>query len=87
MNELILAEGAEIDHASVLKLVRAHQLDIEEFGRVRFEIQPFETSGKTGSPVLGSQEQQEFCPIAFETRKGSALPQGGFAKATSRRTK
>lgn len=26
---------------------------------------------------------EEFGPIAFETRKGAALPQGGFAKATT----
>ena len=25
---------------------------------------------------------EEFGPLAFETRKGKALPQGGFAKAT-----
>jgi phage antirepressor YoqD-like protein len=28
-------------------------------------------------------EIKEFGPIAFETRKGAALPQGGFAKATT----
>lgn len=27
-------------------------------------------------------ELEEFGPLAFETRKGAALPQGGFAKAT-----
>ena len=42
---IIIADGTEIEHASVLKLVRTYADDLEEFGRVRFEIQPFETPG------------------------------------------
>lgn len=48
-----ISSGTKNEHASVIKLVRTYQSDLEEFG-----------------------------PIGFETRKGSALPQGGFAKAT-----
>lgn len=40
-----IADGISRDHASVIRLVREHLEDIEDFGRVRFEIQPFETSG------------------------------------------
>lgn len=35
---LAIAEGAELDHASVIKLVRTYLADLEEFGLVGFEI-------------------------------------------------
>ncbi len=44
---LAVAEGTEIEHASVIKLVRTYLTDLEEFGRVRFETRPFETAGGT----------------------------------------
>lgn len=37
---LAIAEGTENDHASVIKLVRNYQNDLEEFGLLRFEIRP-----------------------------------------------
>lgn len=40
-----VANGTRNEHASVLLLVRKHLADFEEFGRVRFEIAPFETAG------------------------------------------
>lgn len=45
VSSLTIAEGAGVEHASVMKLVRAHLSDLEEFGRVGFEIAPFETAG------------------------------------------
>lgn len=36
---LAIAEGTELDHASVIKLVRNYQNDLEEFGPLGFEIQ------------------------------------------------
>lgn len=42
---LAIAEGTLNDHASVIKLVRTYQADLEDFGRVGFEIQPFATAG------------------------------------------
>lgn len=44
---LIVAEGTESQHASVIRLVRDNIADFEEFGGVGFEIQPFETAGGT----------------------------------------
>jgi len=51
-NELVvstfdIAEQTNNDHASVVKLVRNYQADFESFGRVGFEIAPFETAGGT----------------------------------------
>ncbi|VVO22929.1 Rha family transcriptional regulator [Pseudomonas fluorescens] len=40
-----IAAGTENEHASVIKLVRTYQADLEEFGRVLFEVEPFETAG------------------------------------------
>ncbi|WP_198116903.1 phage regulatory protein/antirepressor Ant [Massilia rhizosphaerae] len=40
-----IASGTANTHEAVIKLVRTHQKDFEEFGRVRFEIEPFETAG------------------------------------------
>ena len=37
---LMISEGTENDHASVIKLVRTYLNDLEEFGLVRFEIRP-----------------------------------------------
>jgi phage regulator Rha-like protein len=40
-----VAAAAGLQHASVIKLVREHLADFEEFGRVRFQIAPFATAG------------------------------------------
>lgn len=39
-NTLAIAEGTESDHASVIRLVRKHLADLEEFGLLGFEIRP-----------------------------------------------
>ena len=46
---LAIALGTGTDHASTIKLIRTYQTDLEEFGRVRFQIQPFWTPGGTQS--------------------------------------
>ena len=43
---LVIAEGTGNEHASVIRLVRNALADFEEFGRVGFEIAPFETAGR-----------------------------------------
>jgi len=43
----IIAKEINGSHEPVIKLTRKYQADLEEFGRVRFEIQPFETAGGT----------------------------------------
>lgn len=44
---MIVAEGTGAQHSSVIRLVRDNMCDFEEFGRVGFEIEPFETAGGT----------------------------------------
>lgn len=46
---MIVAEGTGSQHSSVIRLVRDNVCDFEEFGRVGFEIEPFETAGGTQS--------------------------------------
>lgn len=39
----IIAEGVGNEHKAVIQLVRNYLTDLEEFGRVTFEMRPFET--------------------------------------------
>ncbi|MCP3022278.1 hypothetical protein [Cupriavidus basilensis] len=49
---IAIAEGTKSEHASVIALVRRYVADLEEFGGVRFEIEPFATAGGNLCPVL-----------------------------------
>ena len=49
---LVIAEGTQIQHASVLRVVRDNEQDFEEFGRVGFQIRPFETAGGTQTRTI-----------------------------------
>ena len=46
---LVIAEGTQAQHRAVLQLIRQNTEDFEDFGRVAFEMQPFETAGGTQS--------------------------------------
>ena len=41
----IIAQGAGVEHASVIKLIKNYRDDISEFGRVGFQIVPLATNG------------------------------------------
>lgn len=47
VSSLIVAARTENQHASVIKIVRDKLPELERFGRVGFEIAPFETAGGT----------------------------------------
>ncbi|ENO82043.1 prophage antirepressor [Thauera sp. 27] len=40
-----IAEGTDVEHKAVIQLARTYLPDLEEFGRVTFEMRPFETAG------------------------------------------
>jgi phage regulator Rha-like protein len=42
---LAIAEGVEMEHKSVIQLIRKYVSSLQEFGRVAFEIEPFDTAG------------------------------------------
>lgn len=56
---LAIAAVTQVEHASVIKLVRSYQSDLEEFGRVRFEIAPFETAGGTQQREVAILNEQQ----------------------------
>ncbi len=47
VSSLVVAENVSYEHRTVLQLIRQNTEDLEEFGRVTFEMRPFETSGGT----------------------------------------
>lgn len=56
---VIIAENTNNTHQAMLKLVRGYLNDFEVFGRVGFEIQPFETNGgnqKREVAILNEQQ-------------------------------
>ncbi|WP_334473755.1 Rha family transcriptional regulator [Arsenophonus sp. PmNCSU2021_1] len=44
-NSLAIAQGVRRDHDTIIKLIDRNREDLEEFGRVGFEIRPFQTNG------------------------------------------
>ncbi|MDH4572447.1 hypothetical protein CUR86_08245 [Salinicola acroporae] len=54
-----IAEGVDRDHASVIRLVREHMEDLEDFGRVGFEIVPFTTAGGTQRREVASLNEPQ----------------------------
>ncbi|RJX81287.1 Rha family transcriptional regulator [Pseudomonas sp. LS-2] len=53
---LAIADGCEVDHASVIKLVRTYQSDLGEFGEVGFEIRPNPQGSPTEYALLNEQQ-------------------------------
>lgn len=56
---VIIAENTNNTHQAMLKLVRGYLNDFEAFGRIGFEIQPFETNGgiqKREIAILNEQQ-------------------------------
>lgn len=63
---LAIAEGTTNTHEAVIKLVRTYTADLEQFGRVRFEIRPFETAGGMQQREIALlNEQQSALVIAY----------------------
>lgn len=69
---LIIAEGAGIEHASIMKLIRNNLNDFNEFGRVRFEIQPFETAGGIQKRELAILNEQQ-ATLLFSYMRNSEI--------------
>lgn len=52
-SHISIAEGMEVTQDSSLQLIKRYKADLEEFGRVRFQIVPFQTKG-------GVQKHKEY---------------------------
>lgn len=58
---LAIAEGCEVDHASIIKLVRNYANDLEEFGILDFKSE--NQTGNTGGIKRTSQTQTTLTPF------------------------
>ncbi|WP_081280912.1 phage antirepressor KilAC domain-containing protein [Stenotrophomonas maltophilia] len=56
---LTIAENTDNEHKSVIQLVRTYVSDLEEFGRVRFEMRPFATAGGTQTREIAELNEQQ----------------------------
>lgn len=56
---LAIAQGTEVEHKAVIQLVRNYLADLEEFGRVAFEMAPFETAGGTQKREVAILNEQQ----------------------------
>jgi len=59
VTSLTIAEHTRNQHASVLRIIRDNSSDLNEFGRVGFEIQPFETVGGTQRREVAQLNEQQ----------------------------
>ena len=55
----IISIGTNREHSSVIKLVRSNIDDLKEFGRVGFEIAPFETTGGQQTREIAILNEQQ----------------------------
>ena len=44
-DSIAIANGAKIEHRAVIQLIKTHLEDLQDFGRVTFQMLPFETKG------------------------------------------
>ncbi|HFZ9217133.1 TPA: Rha family transcriptional regulator [Salmonella enterica subsp. diarizonae serovar 61:r:-] len=65
-NTVAIAEGVGRDHDTIIKLVDRNKSDLEEFGRVGFEIRTFDTNGgRQKQRVALLNEQQTTLLITY----------------------
>lgn len=56
---LAIAEGTGVAHKAVIQLVRTYLTDLGEFGRVAFEMRPFETAGGMQRREVAALNEQQ----------------------------
>lgn len=52
-SHVVISEGMEVSQHASLELIKRYKSDLEEFGRVSFQMRPFETAG-------GVQKRKEY---------------------------
>ncbi|MEV9060080.1 Rha family transcriptional regulator [Klebsiella quasipneumoniae] len=58
-NSVAIANGVEKDHKPVIQLIRKYKTDLEEFGRVEFEVRPFQTDGGMQKQEIALLNEQQ----------------------------
>ena len=64
-DSLVIAENCEIEHASIIKLVRQYKEDFEEFGILRFEIAKRKTQGRKTEYAELNEDQATYLITLF----------------------
>lgn len=59
VSSLTIAEGAGVEHRAVLQLVNNNIDDLEQFGRVAFEMRPLVTAGGTQAQRIAYLNEQQ----------------------------
>lgn len=70
---LAIATGCEVDHASVIKLVRTYQADLEEFGPLGFEIHVAKRMQGGGSPTEYAILNEQQSTLILTYMRNSAI--------------
>ena len=78
-SSLVIAIETQNEHASVLRLVRDNQADLDEFGRVGFEIQSFVTAGGQQTRTVAILNEQHATLILTYLRNNEVVK--AFKKA------
>lgn len=68
-----VARGIKKDHKPVIQLVRKYKSDLEEFGRVEFEMRPFETDGGTQKQEIALLNEQQTTLLITYMRNNEAV--------------
>lgn len=75
---LVIADETGNEHRAVLQLIRKHLADLNEVGRVAFEMRPFETAGGTQRREVAELDEPAAallttnlrgCPVVYDFRK------------------
>jgi len=78
-SSLVIAIETQNEHASVLRLIRDNQADLDEFGRVGFEIQSFVTAGGQQTRTVAILNEQHATLILTYLRNNEVVK--AFKKA------
>jgi len=54
-----ISDGTKVEHKAVIQLVRTYQADLEEFGRVAFQMAPFQTAGGTQTREIAELNEHQ----------------------------
>lgn len=70
VDSLAIADGADNAHKAVIQLIRDNIEDLKEFGRVTFEMAPFQTAGGTQIREVALLNEQQ-CTLLFTYMRNS----------------
>lgn len=73
VSSLIIAGRTDSEHRSVLQLIRTYEAELESFGRVAFEMQPFVTAGGMQARQVAHLNEQQATLITTYMRNSETV--------------